>query len=81
MTAIKEYKMQMLRENYRLHSDKSQTFSEVVNLTAQSDPNFFRWLFEDESLNDFECKYAESFSEFLELCKTYEAYDAEEFQS
>ena len=49
------YKIQALTENYNnsLANGETGEFAEWVKLEAQSDPNFFRWLFDDDSLQDF----------------------------
>ena len=61
------YKIQVLKENYNnsLANGETCEFAEWVKLEAQSDPNFFRWLFDDETLQDFSAgEYEEEFVEF-----------------
>lgn len=43
------------------------SFAYYVQQVAQSDKGFFRWLFDDDSLQDFECpaKYQELFYSYL----------------
>lgn len=42
-------------------------FAEWVKLEAQSDPNFYRWLFDDDTLPDFSAgEYDEEFDQFCE---------------
>ena len=60
------YKIQVLTENYN-NSGETCEFAEWVKLESQSDPNFFRWLFEDENLQDFSAgEYEEEFVEFCD---------------
>lgn len=42
------HKLQILHEN-----DVFNDIQFYVNGESQCDPNFFRWLFDDENLNDF----------------------------
>ena len=61
------YKIQVLAENYNnsLANGETCEFAEWVKLESQSDPNFFRWLFDDDSLQDFSAgEYEEEFVEF-----------------
>ena len=62
------YKIQVLTENYNnsLANGETCEFAEWVKLESQSDPNFFRWLFDDDSLQDFSAGEYEE--EFLEFC-------------
>ena len=64
----RDYKIQVLTENYNNSIANGETceFAEWVKLEAQSDPNFFRWLFDDDSLQDFSA--GEHEEEFLEFC-------------
>lgn len=59
------YKMQVLKEQYA--QDESNTsFFEFVKLTSESDPGFFRWLFDDDDLSDFdEGEHSDEWDEFL----------------
>ena len=62
----RDYKIQVLTENYN-NSRETCEFAEWVKLEAQSDPNFFRWLFEDENLQDFSAgEYADEFVKFCD---------------
>lgn len=50
------YKVQVLTENYNNYienGDDNITLREYVECEAESDPNFFRWLFDDDGLGDF----------------------------
>ena len=64
----RDYKIQVLTENYNnsLATGETCEFAEWVKLESQSDPNFFRWLFDDDSLQDFSAGEYEE--EFLEFC-------------
>ena len=64
----RDYKIQVLTENYNnsLSNGEPLEFAEWVKLEAQSDPNFFRWLFDDENLQDFSAGEYED--EFVEFC-------------
>lgn len=59
------YKMQILQEQYA--QDESNTsFSEFVKLSSESDPGFFRWLFDDDELSDFdEGEHSDEWEDFL----------------
>ena len=56
-----DYKLQVLEEN----NTKNCSLCEYIRNEAENDPGFFRWLFEDENLSDFECPDADEFNEFL----------------
>ena len=60
-----EYKKQILSENFR-NGDSELSFSEWVQIESDNDPGFFRWLFEIDSIGDFDCPNKESFDKFLE---------------
>ena len=63
----RDYKIQVLTENYNNSRANGETceFAEWVKLESQSDPNLFRWLFDDDSLQDFSAgEYEEEFVEF-----------------
>lgn len=44
-------KVAILEENYRscVKGGETASFAEWVRLTSQSDPNFWHWLFDDDS--------------------------------
>ncbi|OJV17919.1 MAG: hypothetical protein BGO30_08225 [Bacteroidetes bacterium 41-46] len=53
---------QVLNENYRRHisnwdeqnpDNEPYSIAEWCDLESQSDPNFFRWLFNDDDISDF----------------------------
>lgn len=54
----KEYALQVLQENYAdylRNGDPNDitTLREYVEAQAESDPSFFRWLFNNDDLDDF----------------------------
>ena len=61
-----EYKKQILIENYNQGDNEGQNFKEWVETEAQNDPGFFRWLFEDDELGDFECPNEEALQTFMD---------------
>lgn len=64
-----DYKIQVLTDNYNSAVENGETceFAEWVKLEAQSDPNFYRWLFDDDTLPDFSAgEYDEEFDQFCE---------------
>lgn len=65
----RDYKIQVLTDNYNSAVENGETceFAEWVKLEAQSDPNFYRWLFDDDTLPDFSAgEYNEEFDQFCE---------------
>lgn len=69
----KDYKVQVLTENYNNYienDDDNITLREYVEREAENDPNFFRWLFDDGELGDFDFRMSdeqkEEYREFLE---------------
>lgn len=66
MIPRRDYKKIILEENYRINdNEKIHSFSEYVELESQNDPNFFRWLFEQDDLSDFENPEPDTFADFL----------------
>lgn len=63
---IKENKIAVLRENFA-QNEGPEKFGEWVRLESQSDPNFFRWLFDNDQLPDFDSGDYED--EFETLCE------------
>jgi hypothetical protein len=62
MRTIAIYAEKVLNENYRSSVSKlgetnpdfeSYTISDFCELESESDPDFFRWLFNDPDINDF----------------------------
>ena len=69
----RDYKEQVLRENYNNYIQSGSddiTFREYVERYADNDPNFFRWLFDDGELGDFDFglrdEQIEEYREFIE---------------
>lgn len=62
---IKENKIAVLRENFA-QNEGPENFGEWVRVESQSDPNFFRWLFDDDQLPDFDL--GDHVDEFETLC-------------
>ena len=63
--------IQILTENwneYNFICDMKSTISlrHYVECEADSDPNFFRWLFDNPELGDFECQDESEWQEFLD---------------
>ena len=57
-TINKEYALQMLKENYdnyRRNGDPNDItpLREYVETQAETDPGYFRWLFNNDDLDDF----------------------------
>ena len=53
-----EYALQMLKENYDNYRrngepDDSTTLREYIEASAESEPGFFSWLFNNDDLDDF----------------------------
>lgn len=54
MKTIRSNAAQILRENYKGVEDKEHTpIAEWCELESQSDPGFYRFLFNDEYISDF----------------------------
>ena len=81
-----EDKLQVLKEGYadylRNGKDYNSNLREYVEAKADSDPNFFRWLFNNDNLNDFGTNLTdeqkEEYEDFLDVCEensfTYDVY-------
>lgn len=68
---IKNIKIQQLIENYESANNPANiSFKKYVERESQNDPNFFRFLFEEEIEDDFDFSLTdeqrEQFEEFLE---------------
>lgn len=62
---------QILRENYKSVEDASMSFAEYVKLESESDPNFFRFFFDEAFENDFDDDLSEEqIEEFETFLKT-----------
>ena len=68
----RDYKEQILRENYDeyVNNGGGLTLREYVEREAENDPNFFRWLFDDGGLGDFDYGLSDEqkaeYNEFIE---------------
>ena len=60
----KEFKIQILEENLK-ESGENISLKEYTDLSSQSEPGFFRWLFDTEG-PDFECPDKEEYENFLD---------------
>ena len=78
-------KLQVLKESYadylRSGKDYNSNLREYVEAKADSDPSFFRWLFNNDNLDDFADlteDQAEEYEDFLDVCEensfTYDVY-------
>lgn len=59
-------KKKTLQENWQQYmascgDDCIMSLAEYVRREAENDPGFFRWLFDNESLTDFECPDKDEF--------------------
>ena len=64
-----ENKIQILKENYKEYLKNCPvaaiSFPEWVELESESDPGFFRWLYNGGTLGDFDCPDKERFNKFI----------------
>lgn len=60
-------KIANLKEIYRQGDNEKYgvTFAEWVNTESENDPAFFRWLFDNPDLGDFECPDEAAFKCFM----------------
>ena len=66
MKAIRTNALQILTENWK--SDGSEHFlSDYVIANETSDPNFFRWLFDEDFANDFDADLSSEQKQEYEL--------------
>lgn len=65
-----ENKVKILRENYEEYVKACPgaviSFPEWVVLESGSDPGFFRWLYDNQHLKDFDCPDWGEFDRFIE---------------
>lgn len=69
----KDYKEQILRENYEQYiknGGEGLTLREYTEREAENDPDFYRWLFDDGQIEDFGYNLTEDqttkYQEFIE---------------
>jgi len=63
--------LQILKENYKQANSEYESLREYVKLVSESDPSFFRWFLNDESLQDFQCNDTDTFEKFLDYCSDF----------
>lgn len=75
---IRDYKEKQIRENYRMYRENciadygecEMPLKDYVERESESDPDFFRWLFDDGDISDFGTNLAaarrEEFMDWLE---------------
>lgn len=77
--STRDNKVLNLAEDYRNAAKDGETanFAEWVKLTSESDPNFWHWLFNDDS-PELDCgpgDYSEDWEEVLKVCETCDPFD------
>ena len=76
---IKNCKLSTLAENYRgcVKDGETANFAEWVKLTAESDPNFWHWLFDDDrpEFDNGVGDRLEEWDEFLKECETCDPFN------
>lgn len=76
---INRTKISTLAENYRGCAKDGETasFAEWVKLTAESDPNFWHWLFDDDrpELDNGAGDRLDEWNEYLKECETCDPFD------
>lgn len=76
---INDTKILTLAENYRGCAKDGETanFAEWVKLTSGSDPNFWHWLFDDDSpeLDNGAGDRLDEWDEFLKECETCDPFN------
>lgn len=62
-----ETKISALKENYKQGNNHKYgiSFSDWVFTNSENDPAFFRWLFDNPELGDFECPEETEFECFM----------------
>lgn len=74
----RNYKMSTLAEEYRrcVNDGETANFAEWVKLTSESDPNFWHWLFDDDSpeLDNGAGDRQEEWAEFLKECEACDPF-------
>lgn len=72
-------KIQVLAEDYRFCVKEGETanFAEWVKLSAESDSNFWHWLFDDDSpeLDNGVGDRQDEWDEFLKYCETCDPFN------
>ena len=74
----RNYKMSTLAEEYRrcVNDGETANFAEWVKLTSESDPNFWHWLFDDDSpeFDNGAGDRPEAWDEFLKECEACDPF-------
>ena len=74
----RNYKMSTLAEEYRrcVNDGETANFAEWVKLTSESDPNFWHWLFNDDSpeFDNGVGDRQEEWEEFLKECESCDPF-------
>lgn len=66
-----DYKTQILKELFQESGELN--LRNYIKLSSESEPDFFRWLFSDVNLADFEAgQYKDEFEAFLNSFNTYD---------
>lgn len=77
--SMTDNKVLNLAEEYRNAAKDGETanFAEWVKLRSESDPNFWHWLFNDDSpeLDSGPGERLEEWNEFLKVCETCDPFD------
>lgn len=76
-TINKTYALQVLEENFKNYQkngdDTTTTLCQYIEGCAESEPNFYRWLFKDDEINDFgdnlTDEQREEYNDFLDWCE------------
>lgn len=73
---IKDFKKHQLEENWKQYNFQypgcEVTFAHYICNEANNDPGFFRWLFDDNTLSDFECREENEWKAFVKFQMTAE---------
>lgn len=77
---IQDYKKTQLEENWNEYNfncteGDEVTLAHYACIEANNDPGFFRWLFDNGNLSDFECEDEEAFKNFVSSIKVDEDTD------
>lgn len=86
MIKNKENKKQVLVENFSAYNgEEPATLKGYVERESENDPGFFRWLFDDGSLNDFGFNLTDEqrqgYKEFLDSLSDASSSDPEPLES
>lgn len=76
-TINKTFALQVLEENFKNYQqngeDTTTTLRQYVEACAESEPNFYRWLFKDDEISDFgdnlTDEQRDEYNDFLDTCE------------